>query len=103
MGKEIALVFARNGAKVVICDIKEDAMGILAKSEVGTVNENVNINLQGKDLVIAFNGKYISEYLKIVDADFVNLNLNSAIDPCIITSTKGETYLYLVLPVRINA
>ncbi len=101
---ERAAIVARNDRyNVIKFDIKEDGMGILAKSEVGTVNENVNVNLQGKDLVIAFNGKYISEYLKIVDADFVNLNLNSAIDPCIITSTKGETYLYLVLPVRINA
>ena len=101
---ERAAIVARNDRyNVIKFDIKEDAMGILAKSEVGTVNENVNVNLQGKDLVIAFNGKYIAEYLKIVDADFINLNLNSAIDPCIITSTKGETYLYLVLPVRINA
>ena len=101
---ERAAIVARNDRyNVIKFDIKEEGMGILAKSEVGTVNENVNINLQGKDLVIAFNGKYISEYLKIVDEDFINLNLNTAIDPCIITSARDSEFLYLVLPVRISA
>jgi len=78
-------------------------MTVSAKSEVGNVNENVQINLKGKDLVIAFNGKYVSEYLKIVGEDFINLNLNTAIDPCIITPVGSDGFLYLVLPVRINA
>ena len=78
-------------------------MTVSAKSEVGNVNENVPINLDGKDLAIAFNGKYISEFLKIVSDDFITLNLNTAIDPCIITALSNEGFLYLVLPVRINA
>ncbi|MBQ3115926.1 MAG: DNA polymerase III subunit beta [Clostridia bacterium] len=101
---ERAAIVARNDRyNVIKFDIKEEGMGIQAKSEVGTVNENIPVNLQGKDLVIAFNGKYIAEYLKIVDEDFINLNLNTAIDPCIITSTRSQSFLYLVLPVRINA
>ena len=77
-------------------------MNVIAKSEVGAVNENVNIMLKGKDLTIAFNGKYISEYLKIIEDEFINLNLNSAIDPCVITGVNNESYLYLILPLRIT-
>ena len=78
-------------------------MTVSAKSEVGNVNENLPINLTGKDLTIAFNGKYITEYLKTVAEDFITLNLNSPIDPCVLTSTRKDGFLYLVLPVRINA
>ncbi|MBE5749652.1 MAG: DNA polymerase III subunit beta [Clostridiales bacterium] len=101
---ERASIVARNDRyNVVKFDIKEEGMTVSAKSEVGTVNENVPINLNGKDLAIAFNGKYIAEFLKIVSDDFINLNLNTAIDPCIITSVSNDGFLYLVLPVRINA
>ena len=101
---ERAAIVARNDRyNVVKFDIKEEVMTISAKSEVGNVNENVNINLKGKDLTIAFNGKYIMEYLKIMEEDFISLHLNSPIDPCIITPVTEEGYLYLVLPVRINA
>ena len=78
-------------------------MSISAKSEIGEVNENITIMLNGKDLQIAFNGKYISEYLKIINDEFINIKLNSAIDPCIITAVNKDSFLYLVLPVRINA
>ena len=98
-----ASIVARNDRyNVIKFDIKEESMSIQAKSEVGTVNESVNINLTGKDMLIAFNGKYLMEYLKIMDEDFINLNLNTAIDPCIITAVSNKDFLYLVLPVRIN-
>lgn len=101
---ERASIVARNDRyNVVKFDIREDSMSVNAKSEVGVVNENVSIMLNGKDLTIAFNGKYISEYLKIIDDEFININLNTAIDPCIIKSVNNDSYLYLVLPVRISA
>ncbi len=101
---ERAAIVARNDRyNVVRFDIKEESMNISAKSEIGTVNENIPVNLKGKDLSIAFNGKYLSEYLKIAGEDFVNLNLNSAIDPCIVTPVGNDSFIYLVLPVRINA
>ena len=88
---------------IVKFDVKENVMTISAKSEVGNVNENVNINLEVKDMAIAFNGKYILDFLKITDNEFINLNLNSPIDPCVMTSVIDDGFLYLVLPVRINS
>jgi DNA polymerase-3 subunit beta len=100
---ERASIISRNDRyNLVKLDIKEDIMNVIAKSEVGAVNENVNIMLKGKDLTIAFNGKYISEYLKIIEDEFINLNLNSTIDPCVITGVNNESYLYLILPLRIT-
>jgi len=77
-------------------------MTISSKSEVGNVNENVPVNITGKDISIAFNGKYLADYLKITEEEFIILNLNSPIDPCIITSVGSDGFLYLLLPVRIN-
>ena len=101
---ERASIVVRNDRyNVVKMDIKEEGMNVLAKSEIGTVNENIPVNLSGKDISIAFNGKYLADYLKISGEEFINLNLNSAIDPCVITSVGNDGFLYLLLPVRINA
>jgi DNA polymerase-3 subunit beta len=100
---ERASIVARNDRyNVIKFDIKEEMMTVSAKSEVGNVNENVMITLNGKDMSIAFNGKYVAEYLKIIGDDYINLNLNTNIDPCIITATADDSFLYLVLPVRIS-
>ena len=100
---ERAFIVARNDRYHVIkFEVKEDILTVSAKSEVGFVNENVNVNLEGKDISIAFNGKYILDYLKTVNEDFVKLNLNSPIDPCVLTSVIDDGFVYLVLPVRIS-
>ena len=69
---------------------------------IGYVNENVNINLEGKDMIIAFNGKFLSEYLRIIKDDFIKFKLNTSIDPCILTPAGKDDFIYLVLPVSIN-
>ncbi len=100
---ERASIVARNDRfNVIKFDVKEDIMTVSAKSEVGNVNENVNIDLKGKDLTIAFNGKYIIEYLKIIDDEFITVNMNSAIESCVLKSLSNENFIYLILPVRIN-
>ncbi len=100
---ERASIVAKNDKyNVVRFDIKETTMNVISKSEVGNVNEAININLKGKDMLIAFNGKYLLEYLKTVDDDFININLNSPIDPCIISPIASNEFMYLILPVRIS-
>ena len=100
---ERATIVAKNDRyNIIKLDVKEDLVNVSSKSEVGFVNENVPINLKGKDITIAFNGKYFMDYLKTVSADFININLNSAIDPCILNEVGREDYIYLLLPVRIN-
>ena len=101
---ERASIVARNDRfNVIKFDIKEDLMTVSAKSEVGNVNENVNIDLMGKDMLIAFNGKYIIEYLKIINDEYVTLNINSPIESVVLNSIGNENFTYLILPVRINA
>lgn len=101
---ERATIVAKNDRyNVVRFDIRENVMTVSAKSEVGFVNENVNINLEGKDMVIAFNGKFLSEYLRIIKDDFIKFQLNSPIDPCVLTASGKDDFIYLVLPVSINA
>lgn len=100
---ERASIVAKNDRfNIVKFDIKENLLTVSAKSEIGNVNENVPINLKGKDLVIAFNGKYIAEFLKIIEEDFVTINLNTQIDPAIIKPVGKEDFIYLVMSVRIN-
>ncbi len=100
---ERATIVAKNDRyNIVKFEIKEDVMTVSSKSEIGYVTENVPITLKGKDLVIAFNGKYLTEYLKIIKDSHVSFNFNSPIDPCIITPAQKNEFIYLVLPVRIN-
>jgi DNA polymerase-3 subunit beta len=87
---------------IIRFDVKEEFLNISSKSEIGNVNENIAINMDGKDIVIAFNGKYLLDYLKTTDEEFISMNLNSPIDPCVMKPLVNADYTYLLVPVRIN-
>ena len=99
-----ASVVAKNDRNNLIkLEMKEKTMSVLSNSEIGNVNETVFIDLEGKDLVIAFNGRYLADALRAVSDDHVYFYFNTAIAPCVIKPRVGEDYLYLILPVRISA
>lgn len=99
---ERAAIVARGMKNLIKLDIKEGNMNISANSELGKVDENILINLEGKDVVIAFNSKYLTDIFRAIDDDFVYVYLNSSISPCVIKPYQGDGYLYLILPIRIN-
>lgn len=82
-------------------DITDKVMVLSSKSELGDIKENITISLTGNDLSIAFNARYFSEALRVVNNEFLKLSFTSTVAPCIITPNEGDEFLYLILPVRI--
>lgn len=81
-------------------DIKESNLNLTSNSEIGNIKEKISAVLNGKDVTIAFNPRFILESLKANSEEFVKLCLNTASNPCVIVPTEGDEFLYLILPVR---
>lgn len=86
---------------LVKLDIKENLMYLVSNSDDGAnLKESIAINLAGKDMAIAFNSRYLLDCMKAIDDEFIKINLNTPVNPCVITPCDKEEYLYLILPVR---
>lgn len=98
---ERASIVAKSLKNTVKLEVHENYVNVSSNSELGNVNENVIINLEGKDVTILFNSKFLIDCLKVIDDEFVNFNLNSSTAPCVIKPYgDDEDYLYLILPLR---
>lgn len=86
---------------LVKLDVKEKLMTITSNSEDGNIKENIAVNLNGKDMLIAFNAKYLSEAVKNLSSEYLSINFTSSVTPCVILPSGSEEFLYLILPVRI--
>jgi len=82
-------------------DIRDKVLTLTSASNIGNVTENITISLEGKDLAIAFNARYLSDCMHTINDEFIKVNFTSQIAPCTICSAEGDKYLYLILPVRI--
>ncbi len=81
-------------------DIKESSILLTSNSEIGNIKEKISAVLNGKDITIAFNPRFLLESLKASNDEFVKLCLNTSSNPCVIVPTEGDEFLYLILPVR---
>ena len=99
---EMASLFAREGRNNLV-KLRFAGNGILisSKSEVGDVREKIDCEIEGQEIEIGFNSKYLIEGLKAIDDERVIIKLESSIKPCIIKPEKNDDYKYLLLPVRI--
>ena len=88
---------------LVIFDIKPDGVRITANSEMGNVDEVVPAEIEGKELKIAMNGKFISEALKALDEEYVKVSFNKEISPFTVENIEEKHGSYLILPVRTNS
>ncbi|WP_054743207.1 DNA polymerase III subunit beta [Cellulosilyticum ruminicola] len=104
MSIERAALISREGKKNPIkLEMDGDKVIITSNAELGTVREELDVELEGKEITIAFNPKYLIDSLKAIDDDKVCINFISALTPCIIKPEEGDHYKYLILPIRVNA
>lgn len=96
----VSLINRTEKKAYVKMEIKEDNICLNARSEDGEVDEKVAIGLNGKDLTIGFNSKYIIDCMKAINEPIISLNFTSSTAPGII-KTSESNWLYLILPLRV--
>lgn len=100
---ERASLLSRENKKTPIkLEIKNDKLIITSNTEIGTAYEELKIDMDGTEINIAFNPKYLIDILKAIDDEYINMYFTSSLSPCIIKPSENNEYKYLVLPVRLN-
>ena len=66
------------------------------KSQIGSMNEEIMITKEGKDLLIGFNPKFLIDALRVIDDEEITLYLMNPKAPCFIKN-ETEDYIYLIL------
>ena len=77
-------------------------MKFAINSSIGSMNEEVDITKEGKDILIGFNPRFLIDALKVIDEEEITMYMINPKAPCFIRDKEG-TYIYLILPVNINS
>lgn len=96
-------LFAISGdtSNTIHLEVKDMAMTIHSRSEIGFGKEEIPVEQNGEDMKISFNAKYLADVFKILDAEKVNISLSGPLSAGIIKIPENDKFLYLVLPVRV--
>lgn len=103
--ERIAVLAARkNNIIRVKLDNAQQQVALSAEApELGVGEETLPAQISGDDLDIAFNAKYLSDGLRAMGSKDVQLQLNSATMPVVLSPLSGQKITYLIMPIQIRS
>ena len=96
------LLVKEGDKKPIIINVTDNMMELKINSFIGSMNEEIDIEKEGKDILIGFNPKFFIDALRVIDDEEVTLYMVNPKAPCYIKDEE-ESYIYLILPVNFNA
>ena len=93
------LLVKEGDKRPIILNIQDDFMELKIASAIGTMDETIDITLEGKTLLIGFNPRFLIDALRVIDEEEIDIYLMNPKAPCVIRD-KEESYVYLILPVN---
>jgi DNA polymerase-3 subunit beta len=74
----------------------------MSSTERGEVHETVPIELEGDDVSVGFNARYLQDILGVLRGDKVVLELAHPLAPCLVRDPDDEAAFFVVMPMRLD-
>ena len=100
-----ALIMAqeKDAPRLLKLEISAQSMSIRANTpDVGQACERLPVTLEGEEITIAFNGKYVIDAVTNLAAEEIVMRLNDPLSMGVLQPVGADDYLCLVMPVRIK-
>ena len=95
------LLVKEGDKKPIIMNVTDGNMELKINSFIGSMNEDIDIEKEGKDILIGFNPKFFIDALRVIDEEEVTLYMVNPKAPCFIRD-DNDKFIYLILPVNFN-
>ena len=100
-------VLAKDGYGIIRLEISgtEENQNLLMSSKTDELGENsviLEVNSSGNDSKIAFNSKYLSDVLEVIDTENVILEINGDSNPGLIKPENNSNYIHIVMPMFVQ-
>lgn len=83
-------------------EFNEDELKISTATALGVANDRLDVSTDGNSIEIGIQSRYILDALRASEEDEVLVNMVNPLSPVCIVPTTGNSFLYLILPVRLT-
>lgn len=101
--ERVSLLITDRLKSPVRCILEENEIHLFCSTPMGRANDQVSCALTGDRVEIGFNNRYLLDALRNSEGDEVRLVLNGALSPMKVLPKEGDSFLFLVLPVRLKS
>lgn len=100
---KICSIFARDSANIIKLSLRQDKI-IVSSTSPGTGENTVEIEarLKGEENEIAFNARYLLEFLNNIEDDSLTLEMTGPLNPGVFKIENDPSFLHLIMPIRVQ-
>jgi DNA polymerase-3 subunit beta len=98
-----ASLFAKDQANVIRVEIENKIMRVMSENtQVGKNTTEIEMVSEGESMTMAFNAKYLLDYLAVVDGDKVEWETEGELKPSVFRDGREPQWLQVVMPIRVQ-
>jgi len=96
-----ALIVAREDGSRVSLNTEGAGLRISAESQdVGEVVDMIGAELEGEEIAVAFNARYLLDVMGVIHSEKVHLELSGPLNPGTIRPSGTADYIYVLMPMQ---
>lgn len=100
---KICSIFARETANIVKLSLKKDKITVSANTpSIGENKVDIEAKLEGEENEIAFNAKYLLDFLSNVDDEEITFEMTGPLNPGVFKVKSNPNFLHLIMPIRVQ-
>lgn len=100
--ERVSLLITDRLKSPIRCLFSENEVKLLCTTSMGRASDQLEVALTGDDVEIGFNNRYLLDALRNTECDEVRVQLSGPLSPMKIMPKEGDSFLFLVLPVRLK-
>ncbi len=93
------LLIRESDRNPIILSVRDSAAELTVQSEIGSMDEVIDIDQEGSDITIGFNPRFMLDAIRVIDEDDIPVYMNNSRTPLILRDDAG-TYTYVILPIN---
>jgi DNA polymerase-3 subunit beta len=98
--KQVA-IFARDAGDIVDLQVRSEELSMSATAaEIGEGHKRMAAHVEGEDLDITFNVRYLIEVLSELDTHQVTIAMRTPTTPGVLKAVGDETFTHVIMPIR---
>ena len=101
--ERVSLLIADRLKSPIRCLFDNNEVKLNCTTSMGRASDQLDVEMTGQSVEIGFNNRYLLEALRNTECDEVKVQLGGPLSPMKVVPKEGDSFLFLVLPVRLKS
>ena len=101
--ERVSLIISERLKNPVRCVFDKEKLHIWCQTALGKADDEIPVGGDCEEIEIGFNNRYLHDAVRAVPDEKICIEITNSLSPCVIKPLEGDSYLFMILPVRLKA